>query len=71
MIVGGSASDIISATSSMDVNFNTYNYVLTTDLTPDTDNNYTADPAYPKLVLMCGMKLEIKLSAMGLLVLVV
>ena len=63
MIVG-SASDIISATSSMDVNFNTYNYVLTTD-SPDTDNNYTPDPAYPNWIFDVWYEVEIKLSAMG------
>ncbi len=60
----GSSSDVLSVTSSMDVNFNTYNYVLTTN-SPDTDNSYTPDPAYPNWIYDVWYEVEIKLSALG------
>lgn len=60
----GNASDIISATTSMDANFNTYNYVLTTN-SPDTDNTYSVDPSYPNWIFDVWYDVEIKLSAIG------
>lgn len=60
----GNASDILSATTSLDENFNTHNYVLTTD-SPETDNNYASDPIYPNWIYDVWYDVEIKLSAIG------
>ncbi len=45
----GSASDVVAALTSLDVNFNTYGYVLTVD-SPKTDASYTANPTYPNWI---------------------
>lgn len=45
----GSASDVVGAVTSLDVNFNTFGYVLTTD-SPATDANYTPNPSYPNWI---------------------
>jgi hypothetical protein len=45
MIVGNKA-DVVDAVTSLDVNFNDFNYVLTED-SPATDSNYTPNSTYP------------------------
>ncbi len=63
-MITGSASSILSATSSMDVNFNTYNYVLTTN-SPATDTNYTPNPSYPKWIYEVWYETTVDLNVFG------
>ncbi|MBC7884781.1 MAG: DNRLRE domain-containing protein, partial [Saprospiraceae bacterium] len=60
----GSSSDVLSATTSLDQNFNTYGYVLTTN-SPATDANYTPNPTYPNWIYDVWYEVEVRLSAFG------
>lgn len=61
MILGNS-SDVLSARTSLDSNFNGYGYVLTSN-SPATDPNYTPNPAYPKWIFEVWYEVTVKLSA--------
>jgi len=63
MIVG-SASDIVSCMTSLDKNFNTFGYVLTSN-SPATDNNYTPNPTYPNWIFDVWYEVKVNLSAFG------
>jgi hypothetical protein len=60
----GSASDVVSATTSLDQNFNTFGYVLTTN-SPATDANYTPNPTYPNWIYDVWYQVTVKQSAFG------
>lgn len=60
----GNASDVLSVRTSLDMNFNDYGYVLTTN-SPATDANYTVNPAYPNWIYEVWYETEVKLSAFG------
>ena len=60
----GSSSDVLSATTSLDQNFNTFGYVLTTN-SPATDANYTPNPTYPNWIYDVWYEVEVRLSAFG------
>jgi hypothetical protein len=61
-VMMGSASDVLAAQSSLSVNFNAYNYVLTQD-SPKTDKTYKPDPAYPKWIWAVWYEVWVKWSA--------
>ncbi len=63
MIVGGS-SDVLSVITSLDVNFNQYGYVLTTN-SPATNSSYAPNPTYPNWIFDVWYETEVKLSAFG------
>ncbi len=63
MIIG-SASSILSATSSLDQNFNTYGYVLTTN-SPASDNSYTPNASYPNWIYEVWYEVTVSLAAFG------
>jgi hypothetical protein len=58
----GNASDVVSATTSLDQNFNNFGYVLTTN-SPATDANYTPNPQYPKWIYDVWYEVTVKSSA--------
>jgi hypothetical protein len=60
----GSSSDVLSATTSLDQNFNTYGYVLITN-SPATDANYIPNPTYPNWIYDVWYEVEVRLSAFG------
>jgi protocatechuate 3,4-dioxygenase beta subunit len=60
----GLASDVLAFNTSMDVNFNDYGYVLTTN-SPATDALYTPNPSYPNWINDVWYEVTIKLSAFG------
>ncbi len=60
----GNASDVVSAKSSLDANFNDYGYVLTTN-SPATDANYTPSAAAPNWIYDVWYEVTIKSSALG------
>jgi len=63
MILGNS-SDIFNTITSIDVNFNDFGYVLTTN-SPSTDAFYIPDPAYPNWIYEAWYEFEVNLSAFG------
>ncbi len=60
----GSDSSILSSTTSINENFNTYGYVLTQN-SPATDTNYSSNPAYPKWIYDVWYEATVKLDAFG------
>jgi hypothetical protein len=60
----GDASDVLSARTSLDENFNVDGYVLTED-SPATDDNYTPDPQYPKWDFDVWYEVTVDPSAFG------
>ena len=60
----GNASDVVSATTSIDKNLNTFGYVLTTN-SPATDNNYTPNATYPNWIYDVWYEVTINLSSFG------
>ncbi|MFN4253371.1 MAG: HYR domain-containing protein, partial [Saprospiraceae bacterium] len=60
----GSASSIISATTSLDVNFNQYGYVLTTN-SPATNASYAPNPTYPNWIYEVWYEVTVSKSAFG------
>ncbi|HXH19687.1 MAG TPA: SdrD B-like domain-containing protein, partial [Chitinophagales bacterium] len=60
----GSASSIVSATSSLDQNLNTFGYVLTTN-SPATNSNYDANPSYPNWIFEVWYEVTVDLSVFG------
>jgi hypothetical protein len=63
-MIQGSSSDVLSVITSLDVNFNQYGYVLTTN-SPATNSNYTPNPSYPNWIFDVWYEIEVKLSAFG------
>jgi len=60
----GNASSILSATSSLDQNFNTFGYVLTAN-SPATNANYLPNPAYPNWIYEVWYEVSVDLSVFG------
>jgi hypothetical protein len=60
----GSATDVVDVTTSLDENFNTYGYVLTTN-SPATNSLYAPNPSYPNWIYDVWYQCTIKLSAFG------
>jgi SdrD B-like domain/Concanavalin A-like lectin/glucanases superfamily len=63
MIVG-SAANVIAATTSLDQNFNTYGYVLTS-ASPATNSSYTPNPTYPNWIYDVWYEVTVNLAAFG------
>ncbi|MEY3420871.1 MAG: hypothetical protein RIR48_1160, partial [Bacteroidota bacterium] len=60
----GNPSDIVKVTTSLDENFNTFGYVLTTN-SPATNSSYAPNAQYPNWIYDVWYEVEIKLSALG------
>ncbi len=63
-MIAGSAGDVISATSSLDQNMNTFGYVLTTN-SPATNSSYAPNATYPNWIFDVYYEVTVKLSAFG------
>lgn len=63
-MIFGNASDVLNVVTSLDQNFNTFGYVLTTN-SPETNDDYMADPNYPNWIYEVWYEAEVKLSAFG------
>ncbi len=63
-MVSGNASSIVSATSSMDVNFNNYGYVLITN-SPTTNASYTPNSTYPNWIYDVWYEVTVSASTFG------
>ena len=63
MIVGN-ATDVVSAKTSLDANFNDYGYKLTTN-SPATNATYTANASYPNWIYDVWYEVTVKASAFG------
>lgn len=63
-MVLGSAASVPSCMTSMDKNFNTYGYVLTTN-SPATDNIYSPNPSYPNWIFDVWYEVTVDLSVFG------
>ena len=63
MIVG-STTDVVSAKTSLDANFNDYNYVLTTN-SPATNATYSQNATYPNWIYDVWYEVTVKASAFG------
>ena len=63
-MVFGSALNVLSATTSLDKNFNEYGYVLPVN-SPATDANYTPNPAQPDWIYDVWYEVVVKLDAFG------
>ncbi len=63
-MIKGNASDVLAAQSSLSVNFNQYDYVLTTD-SPATDKNYKPNAKYPKWIFTAWTEVWVKWSVFG------
>jgi hypothetical protein len=61
-MISGSASDVVGVRTSLDENFNTYGYVLTTN-SPATNASYTPNPSYPNWIYDVWYEVTVKLSA--------
>ena len=60
----GNASDVVSATTSIDQNLNTFGYVLTTN-SPATNSSYTPNATYPNWIYDVWYEVTVNLSAFG------
>lgn len=60
----GNLSDVLSATSSLDINLNHLGYVLTVN-SPATDASYTPNPMYPDWIFDVWYEVEVRLSVFG------
>jgi hypothetical protein len=60
----GSSSDVLSVVTSLDVNFNQFGYILTTN-SPATNSNYAPNPTYPNWIYDVWYEIEVKLSVFG------
>jgi hypothetical protein len=60
----GSASNVLNVVTSLDVNFNQFGYVLTTN-SPATDASYTPNVAYPNWIFDVWYECTIDLAAFG------
>ncbi|MGG9972476.1 SdrD B-like domain-containing protein [Ferruginibacter sp. SUN002] len=60
----GLASDVLSFRTSMDVNFNNYGYVLTTN-SPATNTSYAPNANYPNWIFDVWYEVTVKKSAFG------
>ncbi len=58
----GSAADVVSAKTSLDVNLNDYGYVLITN-SPATNSAYAPNPTYPNWIYDVWYEVTVKLSA--------
>jgi hypothetical protein len=63
-MITGASSDVISVLTSLDVNFNQYSYILTTN-SPATNSSYAPNPTYPNWIFDVWYEVEVKLSAFG------
>jgi len=63
-MIFGSVTNILGASSSLDVNFNQFGYVLTTN-SPATDTSYTANPTYPNWIFTVWYEIKVRKSAFG------
>ena len=63
-MVLGNASDVVSATTSIDKNLNTFGYILTTN-SPATNSNYTPNATYPNWIYEVWYEVTVNLSAFG------
>jgi len=55
----GSAADVVGCLTSLDVNFNTFGYVLTTN-SPATNANYTPNPTNPNWIYKVWYEVTVK-----------
>ncbi len=60
----GNESDVVGVVTSLDKNFNTYGYILTTN-SPATDINYTPNSAYPNWIFDVWYEVKVKMSVFG------
>lgn len=63
-MVLGSASDVVSALTSIDANFNQFGYVLTTD-SPATNAAYAPNPAYPDFIYDVWYEVTVRSEVFG------
>lgn len=63
-MVFGSATNVLSATTSLDVNLNQFGYVLTTN-SPATNANYTPNPQYPNWIFDVWYEVTVAKSVFG------
>jgi hypothetical protein len=60
----GNASDVLSAVTSLDRNFNTFGYVLTTN-SPATNSSYTPNSTYPNWIYEVWYEVTVNKSVFG------
>jgi len=60
-MVTGSATNIVGCDTSLDENFNTFGYVLTTN-SPATDASYTPNPSFPNWIFDVWYQVTVKLA---------
>ncbi len=60
----GSASDVVSVTTSLDKNLNTYNYTLLTN-SPATNSSYTPNASYPNWIYDVWYEVTVNLAPFG------
>jgi hypothetical protein len=60
----GNASSVLSTTTSLDENFNTFGYVLTSN-SPSTNSNYDPNPTYPKWIYEVWYEQTVDLNVFG------
>ena len=60
----GSIADVVSASTSIDANFNQFGYVLTSD-SPATDAAYTPNPAAPFFIFEAWYEVTVRSEAFG------
>jgi hypothetical protein len=58
-MITGSAADVVGCLTSLDVNFNTFGYVLTTN-SPATNANYTPNPTNPNWIYKVWYEATVK-----------
>lgn len=61
-MIYGHSSNIISAKTSLDANFNDYGYVMTRN-SPATDENYSTNSSYPNWIYDVWYEIKVKASA--------
>ena len=60
----GNVTDVVSVTTSIDKNLNTFGYALTTN-SPATNTSYTPNATYPNWIYDVWYEVTVKLSAFG------
>ena len=61
-MITGNASDVVGVRTAMDVNFNTFGYILTTN-SPATNASYAPNASYPNWIFDVWYEVTVKLSA--------
>jgi hypothetical protein len=64
MMILGNASSVISATTSIDKNLNTFGYALTTN-SPSTNSSYTPNASYPNWIYDVWYEVTVDLAPFG------